>query len=174
MFNVLKTVIIGLTIALVSIATYYHYPEKRLPKDQKIDFLKVLKSEQEMSAYYKDTLVMTYKVSFGENPVGHKQYEGDEKTPEGVYTIFNKNPYSVCYKNLGISYPNNTDRNTAKKLGKPVGGDIKIHGLPNGNPQLGKFHRWKNWTNGCIAVTNEEMEELYNAVIIGSKIAVLP
>jgi murein L,D-transpeptidase YafK len=161
-------------LSLFCIVVYYFYPEKRLPDSQKIDFLKVVKSKSKMYAYFKDSQVKTYTVSFGEHPIGHKEYQGDEKTPEGTYTIFNKNPHSVCYKNLGISYPNDADRVAAKKLGKPVGGDIKIHGLPNGQGSLGKFHRWKNWTNGCIAVTNKEMEELYNQVIIGSLIEILP
>ena len=172
--RIFKKIIFILIVLLTVVISYYFYPEKRLPDSQKIDFLKVLKSKNKMNAYFKDSLVMTYSVSFGENPIGHKEYQGDEKTPEGTYTIFNKNPYSTCFKNLGVSYPNDQDRSNAIKLNKAVGGDIKIHGLPNGQETLGKFHRWKNWTNGCIAVTNEEMEELYNHVIIVSKIEILP
>jgi murein L,D-transpeptidase YafK len=127
MLRVLKTVFLALILIALIISGYYVYPEKRLPSNQKIDFLKVVKSERRMEAYFHDSLVMTYAISLGEHPAGHKQYQGDEKTPEGIYTIFNKNPYSVCYKNLGISYPNDADRVVAKKLGKAVGGDIKIN-----------------------------------------------
>ena len=169
-----KNFFLVLVLFVSGTAVWYYYPESRLPKKQKIDFLRVSKSKREMIAYYKDSIVQRYKISLGDSPIGHKKFEGDEKTPEGVYTIFNKNPNSGYFKNLGISYPNSKDKSNAEKLGKPPGGDIKIHGLPNNQEYIGKFHRWKDWTNGCIAVTNEEMEELYNAVIMGSKINISP
>jgi len=96
----------------------------------------------------------------GRNPVGHKEFEGDKKTPEGIYTINDKNPNSGYYKNLGVSYPNAQDIENAKKLGKPAGGDIKIHGIRNYCGIIGKFQRWADWTYGCIAPTNREMEEI--------------
>lgn len=106
--------------------------------------------------------------------MGHKEFEGDKKTPEGVYRIDDKNPNSGYHKNLGVSYPNDADIAHADSLGKPPGGAIKIHGLRNGCGILGKFHRWADWTMGCIAVTNSEMDELYNAVKIGATIDIRP
>lgn len=123
-----------------------------------------------MELWVGNRLVKTYRISLGKNPVGHKQHQGDGKTPEGLYYINAKNPNSQFHLNLGISYPNNEDRRNSSD----PGGDIKIHGLKNGNGFIGKFHRLLDWTNGCIAVTNEEMEELYEAVPIGTAIEINP
>jgi murein L,D-transpeptidase YafK len=153
---------------------YYFYPEKPLPEGSVIDKLVVYKSKRQLLAYSKGALLKTYSIALGRQPIGDKQFEGDKKTPEGLYFINGKNPNSGYYKNLGISYPNASDMKEAKKLGKPVGGDIKIHGLRNRGGLLGKCHRWFDWTLGCIAVTNEEMDELYNAVPIGTPIEIYP
>lgn len=127
-----------------------------------------------MLVYSGNSLLKTYTISLGDNPIGHKQYEGDERTPEGTYFINAKNPNSTCHKNVGISYPNPVDINNARLLGIPTGGDIKIHGLKNGQGYMGKFQRYKDWTNGCIAVTNEEINELYTHVPIGTVIIINP
>jgi len=153
-----------LIIIPVAIVAYYFFPEKKLPPDRTIDRLVVYKSKRRMEAYSGNGLLKTYTISLGKNPIGHKQFEGDIKTPEGTYTINDRNPNSAFYKNLGISYPNASDITKAEKSGKLPGGDIKIHGLRNGKGYIGKFHRWKNWTAGCIAVTNAEMEGLYRAI----------
>ena len=115
-----------------------------------------------------------YSISLGGNPIGHKQFEGDEKTPEGSYFIDGKNPNSKYYKNLGISYPNAEDKAFARSKGRNPGAAIKIHGLPNDKPWLGKLHLLKDWTHGCIAVTNKQMDEIYSSVKIGTKITILP
>ena len=119
-------------------------------------------------------MIKAYKVSLGKHPIGHKEMEGDSKTPEGHYTIDSKNPNSAYYLNLGISYPSLADRQRAKGEGKNPGGDIKIHGMKNGYGFIGKLHRLINWTDGCIALTNEEMEELYHLVDIGTPIEIKP
>jgi murein L,D-transpeptidase YafK len=148
----------------VAIVAYYFFPEKKLPSGKIIDHLVVYKSKRRMEAYSGNELLKTYTVSLGKSPIGHKQFEGDLKTPEGIYIINDRNPNSAFYKNLGVSYPDASDIANAQQLGKPPGGDIKIHGLRNGRGYIGKFHRWKDWTAGCIAVTDAEMEELYRAV----------
>lgn len=127
-----------------------------------------------MKVYSEGVLLKTYRISLGRSPIGHKQFEGDCKTPEGIYSIDGRNPNSTFHKNLGISYPNEKDLEKAKSLGKPAGGDIKIHGLRNGRGYISKFHRWKDWTAGCIAVTDTEIEELYDAVKIGAEIQIYP
>ncbi|MBA9072554.1 murein L,D-transpeptidase YafK [Flavobacterium gossypii] len=127
-----------------------------------------------MKVYSEGVLLKTYRISLGKNPVGHKQFEGDCKTPEGIYSIDGRNPNSTFHKNLGISYPNEKDLEKAKSLGKPAGGDIKIHGLRNGRGYISKFHRWRDWTAGCIAVTDVEIDELYDAVKIGAEIQIYP
>jgi murein L,D-transpeptidase YafK len=125
-----------------------------------------------MLVYDNDKLLKTYNISLGHNPIGDKVYEGDNKTPEGNFIIDSKNSKSTCYKNLGISYPDKKHIDFAKSIGKTAGGNIKIHGLPNKEPYWGKFHRLKNWTNGCVGVTNEEIDELYYAVNIGTPIII--
>ena len=159
---------------LLGLIVYYFYPEQPLPKDSKIDAMIVYKSKHQLLAFSKGKLIKTYMISLGRNPVGAKEYEGDQKTPEGTYFIHDKNPNSGWHKNLGISYPNQNDMAKAKRLGKPTGGDIKIHGLKNGKGYIGKFHRWQDWTLGCIAVTNAEIDELYNAVSVGCTIEIKP
>lgn len=161
--------------ALSIVLAYNFWPEKELPSRFKIDYLLVEKSKKTMKAYSSGQLIKTYQVSIGKNPKGHKVFEGDNKTPEGIYFINDRNPKSGYHKNLGVSYPNETDKATAKKIGKSAGGDIKIHGLPNGIFGLiNKLHRLFGSTNGCIMVTNAEVDELYQAVIPNAKIEIRP
>jgi murein L,D-transpeptidase YafK len=160
-------------IILAVLTGYYIYPEPPLPQGTKIDALVVIKSGRELQAYSEGRLVKTYKISLGD-PTGPKTREGDRRTPEGHYLIRDKNPESGYHKNLGISYPDEADRAAALQAGNSPGGDIKIHGLRNGLGFIEKFHRWYDWTNGCIAVTNAEIDELYEAVGVGTKIEIRP
>ncbi len=153
---------------------YYFYPEKKLPSGKVVDKLVVYKSKRQMHAYSGNELLKIYTISLGKNPIGHKQYEGDNKTPEGTYTINDRNANSGYHKNLGVSYPNEEDIEFAKKMGKSAGGAIKIHGLRNRKGYIGKFHRWKDWTAGCIAVTDAEVDELYEAVKQNTAIKIIP
>ena len=160
-------------VASISSLIFFFFPENPLPKDAKIDSLIVFKSKKRMNAYSKGEIIKTYKISLGRNPIGKKEFEGDNKTPEGFYIINDKNPNSGYHKNLGISYPNQVDIAIAKKMGKPAGGDIKIHGLKNGLGIFDIFHYWFS-TRGCIRVKNNEVDELYNAVNIGIPIEIKP
>ncbi len=169
-----KKILVSVVIILLGMITYNLLPEKELPKGANIDLIVIEKSKRKMMVYEKGELLKTYTISLGRNPIGAKEYEGDRKTPEGIYIINDKNPNSGYYKNLGVSYPNEYDIKHAKELGKPAGGDIKIHGLRNKTGIIGKFHRFFDWTLGCIALTNEEMEEIYNATPIGTKIEIKP
>jgi murein L,D-transpeptidase YafK len=119
-------------------------------------------------------LLKTYKIALGGQPIGHKEFEGDNKTPEGKYFINDKNPNSAYHKNLGISYPNDNDLKHAAQFNKSAGGDIKIHGIKNGMGHIGDLHRNIDWTLGCIAITNEEIDELFQFVKIGSEIEIFP
>lgn len=171
-----KTKKIGLSvfILILGLTVYYFYPEDKLPKDVQIDDIVVFKSKRQLLVYSNGLLLKTYKISIGLQPIGDKVFQGDNKTPEGIYFINDKNPNSICYKNLGISYPNKDDITNAKRLGKPAGGDIKIHGLFNNFGFISKFHRWFGFTYGCIMVTDEEIDELYSAVKIGTRIEIKP
>jgi len=162
-------------VIIAGFAIWYFYPDKKLPDGAVVDKLIVYKSKRKMQAYSDSKLLKTYSIALGKNPVGHKQYEGDNRTPEGTYTINARNPNSGYHKNLGISYPNATDIANAAKLGKPTGGDIKIHGLPNGRAgYINKSHRIIDWTAGCIAVTNAEIDELYVNVKPNAVIEIFP
>lgn len=192
--NIMKKAAILLLLVIVSVATiifmvYSRKSQKEdftinhskdsilieeisLQEDIQIDRILVEKSKRLLHVYKDKKLIKTYQIALGSNPVGHKEFEGDGKTPEGIYTINDKNPNSSYYLNLGISYPNERDIQNAKNAGKSPGGDIKIHGLKNGLGFIGKLHREIDWTQGCIAVTNEEMDELYKAVPIGTEIEI--
>jgi murein L,D-transpeptidase YafK len=159
----------------ITIAVIYNlYPEKKLPNNTEIDYIIVKKSNRLLQAYSIQKLIKTYQISLGGRPVGHKEVEGDEKTPEGIYIINAKNLNSGYHKNLGVSYPNAKDIAKARLLGKDSGGDIKIHGIRNNLGFIGKFHRLFDWTNGCMALTNAEVDELYYAVKVGTKIDIRP
>ncbi|NUY80956.1 L,D-transpeptidase family protein [Flavobacterium sp. MAH-1] len=161
-------------VTIGSLLAYYFWPSKKLPKEARIDFIEVWKSKRKMDVFGNGKLLKTYRIALGKNPGGRKEFEGDNRTPEGSYLINARNPNSKFYKNLGISYPNESDLRHAEALGKPAGGDIKIHGLRNGRGYRGKFHRLKNWTAGCIAVTNSEMDELFESVTDNARITIHP
>jgi len=110
----------------------------------------------------------------GKNPLGAKQEEGDMKTPEGVYKIDSRNPQSSFHLALHVSYPSDEDKQRAAAFGTSAGFDIMIHGIQNGSGWIGAFHRWKDWTAGCIAVTDEEIEELWRITPDGTTIEIRP
>lgn len=149
---------------------FYFIP---IDEQQKITSIKLVKSERKMSLYAGDKLVKTYRISIGRNAKGHKQFQGDKKTPEGIYIINDRNPNSAYHLNLGISYPNAADVAFAKSHNKPAGGQIKIHGLPNGMGFIGKIGKLYP-TEGCIMVTNKEIGEIYKAVENGVSIEIKP
>ncbi|MBL7718506.1 MAG: L,D-transpeptidase family protein [Flavipsychrobacter sp.] len=145
-----------------------------LPGYVVIDSIVVHKKQRKMCVYQEGEFVKSYRIALGPSPVGRKRYKGDNRTPEGLYYIEDKNPFSDYHKNLGISYPNDNDRARARRNGRSPGGDIKIHGLPNGKGYLGSSHARYDWTEGCIAVTNREIDELYRHVEVGAPINILP
>jgi murein L,D-transpeptidase YafK len=157
---------------LLGLLMYTLRAEKPLPQNAKISKIVVLKSERKLVVFENGSELKTYKISLGFQPIGPKRFEGDGKTPEGNYIINDKNPNSAYHLNLGISYPNSNDIALAKTNEKSAGGDIKIHGLKNGTLNVGKLHRFKDWTAGCIALTNAEIEELYRVVEIGTPIEI--
>lgn len=161
----LKTGLILLSDVMAILLIYYLVPSEQIPDGTVIDRIIVYKSQHKLQAFSAGRLVATYTVAIGKKPVGPKEYEGDKKTPEGIYRINARNAYSGYHKNLGISYPAAADRARAVQAGRSPGGDVKIHGLENGKGYIGKFHRWLDWTNGCIAVDNAEMDMLYEHVM---------
>ncbi len=152
------------------------YTQAQLKIDEvaKVDYIKIIKSERKLFTYSKGKLLKTYKIALGKNPVGQKLKEGDGKTPEGYYEVIAKNPKSAYHLSLKISYPNSEQIKEAKKSSINPGGDIMIHGIKNGFGFLKKYHAVINWTKGCIAVTDDEIEEIYNSTSVGTKVEILP
>ena len=145
-----------------------------MPSDAVINKLVINKGKRELLVYQDNQLIKTYRISLGRSPIGHKTIEGDNKTPEGLYYINDKNSHSGYHKNLGVSYLNKADSEFAHSQGKSPGGDIKLHGIRNRLGLIGKFQRFFDWTAGCIALTNNEIDELYYAVPIGTPIYINP
>ena len=139
-----------------------------------VDRVVVYKSERKLVLLSQGKQIRSYKVALGSEPVGPKTRHGDHRTPEGVYTLDSRNPNSHFYKAFHISYPSQKDIATAKKLGVSPGADIMLHGLPKEYAWVGKSHTLHDWTDGCIAVTNEEMDELWKLVPVGTPIEIKP
>ncbi|MEP2715720.1 L,D-transpeptidase family protein [Pseudophaeobacter sp.] len=131
----------------------------------------VNKGARKVYLLHGDDILREYKMDLGFAPQGAKQIEGDGKTPEGLYRIDRRNPNSSYHLSLGISYPNAEDRAQARAMGKPPGGQIFIHGEPNNPKARKRAARVSDWTAGCIAVSNEEIEEIYAMVKDGTPIA---
>ncbi|WP_293572884.1 L,D-transpeptidase family protein [Phaeobacter sp.] len=121
-----------------------------------------------------DDILRSYDMELGFAPLGHKEIEGDGKTPEGQYFIDRRNPNSAYHLSIGISYPNAADRAKAAAMGKSPGGEIFLHGEPNNPKARRRAARVDDWTAGCIAVTNEEIEEIYAMVKNGTPIFLNP
>ncbi len=135
-----------------------------------IDLVEVIKSKQIMYLIKDENVVREYHVAFGANPKGHKQQEGDEKTPEGIYKLDYKKEDSAFYRAMHISYPNALDKANAAQGGVSPGGFIMVHGQRNGFGWLSSITQLFNWTNGCIAITNSEMDEFMALVAVGTPI----
>ena len=134
----------------------------------------VEKHKRLMTVYNGKTAMKTYRIALGGNPRGHKQHEGDSRTPEGRYIIDARNPRSSFHLSLKISYPNREDTRKARRKGLSPGGAIMIHGTPHGLATLNAMGFYSDWTAGCIAVSNAEIEELFAAVRIGTPIIIKP
>lgn len=141
---------------------------------QKADSILIRKKDHVMELFAGGKAIRTYKVALGRGGLEPKQREGDDRTPEGHYTIDSRNTASRFYKALHISYPDAEDRKRAAKLGVPPGGAIMIHGLPSGMAWLGPMHRMYDWTAGCVAVTDAEMDEIWNLVPVGTPVEIRP
>lgn len=139
-----------------------------------VDLIVVDKSRRVMTLWAGKKPFRTYRIALGGNPVGHKEQEGDSRTPEGRYIIDGKNPGSSFHLSLRISYPNKRDRATAATRGVSPGGQIMIHGTPEYLTMVQSTGLVRDWTAGCIAVSNAEVEEIYKKVRIGTPIVIKP
>ncbi len=139
------------------------------------DYVLVNKSKRQISLLRQGKVLKTYRMALGRSPEGKKRQEGDNKTPEGLYHIGYKNSASDFHLSLQIDYPNQDDINWARKNGVNPGGDIMVHGLPNSKWKRAFInHPKKDWTRGCVAVTNNEIEEIWGLVKTGTPIELCP
>jgi L,D-peptidoglycan transpeptidase YkuD (ErfK/YbiS/YcfS/YnhG family) len=138
------------------------------------DKVLIEKKARRLALLSKGEVIKTYRIALGGNPVGPKERQGDNKTPEGTYIIDSRNKDSRYHLSLHISYPNEKDKMRAKELGVSPGGDIMIHGIKNGLSWVGDCHAEVDWTQGCIAVKDEEMEEIYKLVPNGTIVEIRP
>jgi murein L,D-transpeptidase YafK len=141
---------------------------------QKADSVLILKKDHVLELLAAGKVIRTYKVALGRGGLAPKEREGDERTPEGHYVIDARNADSHYHKALHVSYPNAEDRKRAARFGVAPGGAIMIHGLPNGMGWLGASHRLYDWTLGCIAVTDDEIDEIWNLVPVGMPVEIRP
>lgn len=140
----------------------------------KVDRVVVHKELRKMELWCGGDILKTYKIALGGSPRGPKTQEGDQKTPEGSYVLDWRNPKSAFHKSIHISYPNAKDRAQAQKRGVRAGGDIFLHGIGKKWGFLGASHALHDWTLGCVAVTNEEMDEIWDMVPNGTPIIIKP
>lgn len=139
-----------------------------------VDLVVIYKSDRLLQLKSKGRVVRSFDVALGAQPEGNKLHEGDNRTPEGVYTLDWRNPDSQFHRSMHISYPRVDERDAAMRRGLSPGGLIMVHGMPNGRRASEMNHPINDWTNGCIAVTNEEMDEIWSLVEDGTTIIIFP
>ena len=167
-------VLVGLVLA-ATVAFVFH-ERQREPRvaPPKADKILVEKGARRLTLFSAGKKLKEYHVALGFSSIGPKEREGDGRTPEGIYVIDFHKPDSDFHRALHISYPSAEDNARATEAGLLPGGDIMIHGLPNGLGPLGPAHQLRDWTAGCVAVTNPEIEEIYNSVSDGTPIEIRP
>lgn len=157
----------GLSTTLVTGTALFAAPlQAATLKGQEIDHIQVRKSKRKMDLISREKILKSYGIKLGHQPQGHKRFQGDGKTPEGHYWIDRRNPNSAFHLSLGISYPNSKDAAFARSQGRSPGGNIFIHGQPNGKRGTLEY----DWTRGCIAVSNSDMEEIWSLIPNGMRI----
>lgn len=146
--------------------------QQKTPQPFKATKVLVFKEARTLQLLAHDTVKYECSISLGHNPVGAKQQQGDRKTPEGHYFLDYRNEKTLYYKAIHISYPNQTDRENARKASVSPGGDVMIHGIKKGWGWIGRLHLILDWTLGCIAVTNHDMDVIWNATKNGAPIEI--
>ncbi len=167
---ILREFLLGLRHGLAPPAT----APAMVPPEEQADLVEVFKAGRRMDLKRDGKVLRSYRVSLGFSPVFHKEREGDGRTPEGTYTIDARNPRSSFHLSLRVSYPDDRDIERAGTLGVAPGGDIYIHGLPNGWRKLRTPHLLRDWTSGCVAVTDSEIREIWSMVPTGTRVVIHP
>lgn len=171
---ILTLIVVGMiSVSALALAKNSSKHDKAIPADVTIDKVYVDKSERVLKLLSAGKVIKTYHIALGDSPVGHKRQEGDERTPTGSYILDYKNENSSYYRSIHISYPNAADKAQAKKRGVSAGGDIMIHGQKNGLGHLATITQQRDWTDGCIAVTDDEMDEIMSIYKVGMPIEIV-
>ena len=161
--------------AIFSVSSqFWVCPEPARASVLKADRVVVFKSDRLMVLLSNGETIKTYKVALGKQPIGQKMRRGDKKTPEGNYYLDWRTASSKFHRALHISYPNASDIRKARARGVSPGRNVMIHGLPRGYDDVGELHRTIDWTKGCIALTNAEIEEIWQLVPDGTPIEIKP
>lgn len=173
-----RRLLLFLVVLLAGIPAALFLPRKAgpplAPLTEQADMVLVVKAERRLLLLRQGRILREYPVSLGNEPLGHKQQEGDGRTPEGRYRIDWRNDESKFHLSLHITYPSEDDTAAAAARGVSPGGDIMIHGLPNGLGWLDSHHLARDWTQGCIAVTNGQIEEIWRVVPDGTMVEIRP
>jgi murein L,D-transpeptidase YafK len=149
-------------------------PPPSVPAEVQADLIEVFKGERRMELKREGKTIRRYHVALGFSPERHKEREGDGRTPEGYYTVDARNPRSAFHLSLRVSYPDEDDKARATSLGVSPGGDIYIHGQPNGWRKFLVGHPAKDWTTGCVAVSDAEIREVWSLVPTGVRVVIHP
>jgi murein L,D-transpeptidase YafK len=166
--------LISAALTVIGGVIYARWPRKPLPADARADRVIVRKGARTLELYQGERLLRVYPIALGRDPLGHKQQEGDGRTPEGRYVLDYRNPRSSYHKALHVSYPSAADSAAARSRGVSPGGQIMVHGVRNGLGFVGRLHRIFDWTDGCIAVTDQEIDEIWRSVADGTPIDIEP
>ena len=172
--KILLILLLVICLAAGGLAAAAYLNFSPLPRDAVADRIVLEKAARRLTLFNNGRILKSYSVALGRVPIGAKEYEGDQRTPEGIYRIDFHKPDSDYHLALHISYPETHDVERAAVEGLSAGSDIMIHGLPNGRGWIGRFHRRSDWTAGCIAVADFEIEEIYRAVPDGTPIELRP
>jgi murein L,D-transpeptidase YafK len=149
-------------------------PPPSVPAEVQADLIEVFKGERRMELKREGRTIRRYRVALGFSPERHKEREGDGRTPEGYYTVDARNPRSAFHLSLRVSYPDEDDKARAASLGVSPGGDIYIHGQPNGWRKFLVGQPAKDWTTGCVAVSDAEIREVWALVPTGARVVIHP
>ena len=169
-----RILLVGAVLVIAAFTAWTVWPVPPLPQDARADLVVVYKAARRLELYQQDILLKSYAVSLDWHPDGHKQQQGDGRTPEGAYRLDYRKPDSSFHRALHISYPGPADIAAARSRGVDPGGAVMIHGMKNGLGWLGRLHLAVDWTDGCVAVTDREMDEIWRAVPDGTKIVLKP
>ena len=161
-------------LVLAGLAAWSLWPTSSLAASAKADLVVVHKAARRLELYRGGSLLKSYAVSLGRHPIGPKQQQGDGRTPEGEYRLDYRKPDSSFYRAIHVSYPGPADIAASRSRGVDPGGLVMVHGMKNGLGWLGRLHLAIDWTDGCVAVTDREMDEIWRAVPDGTKIVLEP